>query len=225
MFTTAIPSSRQRYASGYWVIEMTSQPASLNHFDSALVEKRGPLMMTIVPPLVDVDPVLPADLERDPAQLRVVDVGRREMGHDRAVEERVLAAAGPVDELVAEDEVAGLDVTLERAGGARRDHRLHAERAHRPDVGAVVDQVGRDRVAPAVARQERDAATADRGQEERVGRRAVRRVDLDLADVVEQRVEPRTAEHADLRLVSHAAPPALLPPVGGDSSPRPRDRD
>ena len=49
MFTTAIPSSRQRYASGYWVIEMTSQPASPNHFDSDFVEKRGPLMITIVP--------------------------------------------------------------------------------------------------------------------------------------------------------------------------------
>ena len=60
MFTTAIPSSRQRYASGYWVIEMTSQPASLNHFDSAFVEKRGPLMITIVPRLVDVDAVLAA---------------------------------------------------------------------------------------------------------------------------------------------------------------------
>ena len=49
MLTTAIPSSRHRYASGYWVIEMTSQPASLNHFDSDFVENRGPLMITIVP--------------------------------------------------------------------------------------------------------------------------------------------------------------------------------
>jgi len=49
MLTTAMPSSRHSHASGYWVIEMTSQPASLNHFDSALVEKRGPWMITIVP--------------------------------------------------------------------------------------------------------------------------------------------------------------------------------
>ena len=109
----------------------------------------------------------------------------------------------PVDELVAHDEVAGLDLELERSGGARRDDGLDAERAHRPDVRPVVDLVRRDRVAPAVARQERDAALADRSQEERVGRRAVRRVDLDLADVVEQRVEARTAEHADLRQVHH----------------------
>ena len=48
-------------------------------------------------------------------------------------------------------------------------------------------------------------AAGDRGQEERVRRRAVRRVDLDLADVVEQRVEPGAAEDADLRLVCHGA--------------------
>ncbi len=49
MFTTAMPSSRQRYASGYWVMLMTSQPASENHFDSLFVEKRGPWMTTTVP--------------------------------------------------------------------------------------------------------------------------------------------------------------------------------
>jgi hypothetical protein len=49
MFTTAIPSSRHSHASGYWVMLMTSHPASENHFDSALVEKRGPWMTTTVP--------------------------------------------------------------------------------------------------------------------------------------------------------------------------------
>ena len=48
MFTTAIPSSRHG-SLGILVIEMTSQPASENHFDSAFVEKRGPSMITIVP--------------------------------------------------------------------------------------------------------------------------------------------------------------------------------
>ena len=49
MFTTAIPSSRHSHASGYWLMLMTSQPASLNHLDSAFVEKRGPSMTTTVP--------------------------------------------------------------------------------------------------------------------------------------------------------------------------------
>ena len=147
------------------------------------------------------------------AQDRVVDVGRGEVGHDRAVVERVGAAARPVDELVAHDEVARLDVRLERAGRARRDDGLHAERAHRPDIGPVVDPVRRDRVAPTVARQEGDPAAGDVGQEERVRRRAVGRIDLDLAHVLEQRVEARAAEHADLRscrVVGHASPPVDL---------------
>ena len=36
----------------------------------------------------------------------------------------------------------GLTCELERAGGARRDDRLDPERAHRPDVGPVVDPCG-----------------------------------------------------------------------------------
>ena len=153
------------------------------------------------------------------AQDRVVDLGRREVGHDRAVVERVGPAARPVDELVADHEVAGLDRELERARGARRDDRLDPERAHRPDVGAVVDLVRRDRVAPAVARQERDRPAGDLGEEERIRRRAVRRVDLDLAHVVEERVEARTSEDPDLRRVQPWPPLASL-----DCRARPRER-
>ena len=48
-----------------------------------------------------------------------VDVCRREMGDDRAVVEGVDPATGPVDERVADHEIAGLDRQLERPGGAR----------------------------------------------------------------------------------------------------------
>ena len=60
-----------------------------------------------------------------------------------------------------------------------------------------------------------------------VGRRSVRRVDLDLADVVEQRVEARAAEHADLRLVRQRSSSILavcrrsVPAVGGTDHRRP----
>ena len=112
MLTTAIPSSRHNHASGYWVMLMTSQPASLNHFDSAFVEKRGPWMTTTVPRSWTSMPWSRIVVDRELAKDRVVDIGRREVGHDRAVVERVDAAAGAVDELVAHDEVAGLDVEL-----------------------------------------------------------------------------------------------------------------
>src|SRR3954465_5406976 len=49
MLTTALPSSRQSHASGYWVMLMTSQPALVNQVDSDLVENRGPWMTTTVP--------------------------------------------------------------------------------------------------------------------------------------------------------------------------------
>ncbi len=49
----------------------------------------------------------------------------------------------------------------------------------------------------------------DLGQEDRIRRRPVRRVDLDLAHVLEQRVEARPAEHPDLRGFGHASPPSL----------------
>ena len=49
-----------------------------------------------------------------------------------------------------------------------------------------------------------DAAVADHRQEEGVRRWAIRRVDLDLADIVEERIEAAAAEHADLRQIHHA---------------------
>ena len=83
--------------------------------------------------------------------------------------------------------------------------------------------VGRDRVPPAVPRQERHAPPGDVGQEDRIRRRAIRRVDLDLADVVEERVEARPPEDPDLRRVSAHARLRPSPPEGstgdrGDSS-------
>ena len=203
MFTTAIPSSRHSQASGYWVMLMTSQPASLNHFDSTLRREPRTLDDDHGAAVVDLDAVVADRLDRQPAQRRVVGLRRREVGHDRPVEEGVGAPARPVHELVAHDEVAGLDGELQRAGGAWRDRGLDPERLHRPHVRPVVDPVRRDRVAPAVTRQERDTAAGDLGQEDRIGGRAVRRVHLDLAHVVEKGVEPRASEDADLRGVRH----------------------
>src|SRR5439155_1946743 len=99
---------------------------------------------------------------------------------------------------------------LETARGARADHGPYAQRAERPDVGAVVDAVRRNRVASAVARHERHLAPGHLGQEDAVGRRPVGRIDLDLAYVVEQRIEARPAEDADLRPIPRPRSPAVL---------------
>src|ERR1019366_6154253 len=155
-------------------------------------------------PLVDRDAVLADHLDGDPAQLRVIRLGRADVTDDRAVEEGVGPTARPVDELVAYDKMARLDRPLERARRTRADHGLDPQRLHPPHVRPVIDPVWRQGMASTVARQECDRTTGDIGQEVTVGRRAVRGVDLHLSNVVEERIEARASEDADLRPVSHA---------------------
>ena len=54
----------------------------------------------------------------------------------------------------------------------------------------------------AVARQEGDAFSSYLAQGEPIARRTVRRFDDDLACVLEQRIETRSAENADVRSLS-----------------------
>jgi phage tail protein X len=61
--------------------------------------------------------------------------------------------------------------------------------------------MGRQLVVAAVARHEADRATADVADDDGRRRLAVRGVDLDLTRVVEQLVETRAAEDADLDLL------------------------
>jgi hypothetical protein len=110
--------------------------------------------------------------------------------------EGVGATPGAVYELVADHEVAGPDVLLEGAGGGRGQHSLHAQLLEGPEVGAVVDGRRRQRVLRAVAGQERDLLPLYGADRDRRRRLAVRGVDLDLTDVVEQPVEAGAAEDA-----------------------------
>src|SRR5213076_3401205 len=96
-----------------------------------------------------------------------------------------------VDELVADHELAELELTSERTRGAGADQALHPELFHRPDVGAVGDLRGRQLVLTPVARKEGDALAADLPDHEGRRRLAVGRIELDLVDVLEERVEPR----------------------------------
>jgi hypothetical protein len=59
--------------------------------------------------------------------------------------------------------------------------------------------VRREFVLHAVARKERDARPADGADRDRRRRRPVRRLDADLLDVFQERVEPRAAEDSGLR--------------------------
>ena len=110
---------------------------------------------------------------------------------------------GPVDELVADHELAQLELRLQPAAGVRADDPPDAELAHRPDVRAVRDLRRRQLVLAAVPRQERDALAADVAEHDRRRRLPVRRVDLDLLDVVEELVEAAPAEDPDLSRTRH----------------------
>src|SRR4030095_16590975 len=68
---------------------------------------------------------------------------------------------------------------------------------HRPDVGPVVDAVGRQRVIVAVARHERHPGSLYLAHPDAGGRRPVGGVDGQLLYLVEEAVEARTPEDSD----------------------------
>src|SRR6266851_8019816 len=102
----------------------------------------------------------------------------------------------PVDELVAHDEVARLDVRLQAACRVGSDDALHPQILEGPEVGAVVDRRRRDGVLRAVTGQEGDSAAGNRTDRDAVAGLSVRRADFDELDVVQKLVEPRPAENA-----------------------------
>jgi hypothetical protein len=112
--------------------------------------------------------------------------------------------AGAVDELVADHKVPGTDVRLKTAGGGRTEDPRHAELLHRGDVRPVVDHVRGQLVPPPVAREERDPPPGDLSDRDGVAGLAIGRLHAHLLRGLQQRVEPRSPEHADLGL-RHAA--------------------
>ena len=139
-----------------------------------------------------------------PSQLGAVGVGSRDVRRLRPVIEAVLPSARAVDELVGDDELAEPDVGAEGARCVRPDDPADSQFPHRPHVGAVRDAVWRQLVVHAVPWEERDALASDVADGERGRRAAVRRIDLDALHVLEERVETRAAEDADICPRGHA---------------------
>src|SRR5438034_4787433 len=82
---------------------------------------------------------------------------------------------------------------------------LHAELLERPQVGSVGEDVWRKLMFHTVARDERHSPVADRSDHDRSGGLAVRGIDPNLGDVLEERVETRAAEHTDANRVAAVA--------------------
>src|SRR4051794_37830660 len=99
------------------------------------------------------------------------------MHYRRAVIICGLTTIGTVPKLVADHEIARFDVRLEAAGGVWPQNPGHADRGERPDVGAIVDLVGRVAVAGAMPGQERHPLALVGADRQGAARRAVRRLD------------------------------------------------
>lgn len=110
----------------------------------------------------------PAVVQHDAVALQAVPARPHNFGH--ALIERVRKAnvrdgtaleeckwpdtLGPIDHLVRDDEVAGLDLLLQTADGREGDDGAHADGSQGGDVRTGGDLMGRDLVVQAVAAEE-----------------------------------------------------------------------
>src|SRR5204862_6087250 len=92
-----------------------------------------------------------------------------------ATEEAARPPLRAIEELIRDDDVAGLVFLFEAADGTRGENELDAERLQAVDVRAEVQLRRRHAVAPAVPRQKRHALAAQGPQHVRRRRIAKRR--------------------------------------------------
>ena len=154
----------------------------------------GALDAQVGPSPVVPDAHLLGGLREDAVQVGAEGVGDGDV-HRAVVEVGVVPPLGEVDELVGDDQVAGDELLLEGADGARRYDVLAPELLQGPHVGPVGD-VGRGvLVALAVAVEERDLHAVDPPDEDGVRGLPVGCVGEDLLDGLEGVgvVDPRAA--------------------------------
>ena len=150
------------------------------------------------PAVVHGETRLTAGIGGQGAEVGTVRVGHAHVSHLGAVEEgRLMARAGVIDELVAYHHVAWRYIAAETPDCARPDDPFHSERVQSPDVGSVVDAMGRNRVGAAVAGEEGNRVITDPPNGDPVTRVPVRRGQRRPFRSVGEFVEPRSANDAD----------------------------
>ena len=100
------------------------------------------------------DAQLLAFIDGDLPQIKKVRVSSTDMGGDGAVEKGVFPAPSPVDKLIGYHKISRLNVGLEAAGRAGADDPAYTLLPHGPQIGPVINLVGRNAVGFAVAGQE-----------------------------------------------------------------------
>src|ERR1700730_18827181 len=106
---------------------------------------------------------------------------------------------GAIDELVDDDEIAGLQVLTQAANGGERYDVGHTAAFQRIDIGAKIDFGGRQHVTAPVARHEDDRLTIERPEAEFVGcptKGAFYASPFDIREPVDL-VEPAAPDDAD----------------------------
>lgn len=120
------------------------------------------------------------------------------MLHTSTIVESVGATVSAIEVLVDDHQRSHRVVDVNRAYCGARNDRAHPNRGERPDVGTVVDQVGRNAVIGAVSGKKCDRPSTKLPERERHG--AVRGFDRGRFGMtfIEQAVQARTADYCDL---------------------------
>ena len=150
--------------------------------------------------VVDAAVLFGADRVEERAEICADGVSEADVCNDAVAEERVVfAAAGAVEELVGEDDVAGLIGVAETSDGGDADDPADVEGAEGPEIGAVIEFGGEEPVAAAVAWEEADAAVGEGAGGDEVRGGAPWGIDGDVLTVREavEVVEAAAADDGD----------------------------
>jgi hypothetical protein len=111
---------------------------------------------------------------------------------------RVSSAVGAINQLIHHDEVAHIQLWLQRSDRTRPQDRANPEGSKSPDVGSEGHPVRRELVPASMASEKGDSASGHRPDTYWRSGGPEWRADLDVGSPVDEIVETRPAEHADL---------------------------
>src|ERR1700682_1646637 len=120
------------------------------------------------------------------------------MNHQPVSEESPGPLEGPIDKLIGDDQLTGMNLLLQAAGGGNRYEMSHTELLHAENVCAVVDLRRQQSMAAAVTGEKDHFELADWALVERIGRAAERGLQLHHLDFVEpvHLVEAAASDHS-----------------------------
>src|ERR1700675_3030581 len=105
-------------------------------------------------------------------EVRADWIRKRYVNHQPIAKESLGPLEGPIDKLIRDHQLAGMNFFFQAASSGNRNEMSHPELLHAENVGAVIDLGGKESMAAAVTRQENHFDIADSALVERIGRAA-----------------------------------------------------